>query len=287
MYKLTNAAGTAKTAEAAHAILGTRSRSVMLGSFAPDERSGNDGTVDYFGEAFSLNVRGIPSPSVEVWTALVTDVTRWAKEVGKRVGVSVAAFEPKEYGELARRAFGAGADFVELNFGCPNMQEGGTFAPIMSFRPAMVADAIRSLPDGEMWAKVSPIFDDALFADLAAVLRPQTRHRPVLAGVVAVNTLPQCLALDDDGKPLLSFGSGVGGMAGPALKPIALAQVAKWARLGFKVVGAGGITSGLDLRDFLAVGAESCQANTVLQREGPSALDRIQREFDAINPVLR
>lgn len=272
---LTNAAGTAKTVATAQAVLDTGSQSVVLGSFALRERTGNDGTTDYFGEAFSLNVRGIPSPPPEVWTATVAEVVGRAHPLGKTVCVSVAAFDPADYGVLAELAFDAGADAVELNFGCPNMQEGGTFAPVMSYRPGMAADALGGLqcPRGEVWAKVSPIFDDALFAELAAVLR-----FPLVAGVVAVNTLPQCLALNDDGSPVLSFGSGMGGMAGPALKPIALAQVAKWAREGFRVIGAGGITSGRDLRDFRKCGAESCQANTVLQREGASALDRIVKE---------
>lgn len=271
---LTNAAGTAKTIEAAQAILDTGSRSVLLGSFALRKRTGNDGIVDYWGESFSLNVRGIPSPPMDEWVGIVRLVVQRAASLGKTVSVSVAAFNPAEYGELAQSALDAGADSVELNFGCPNMQEGGTFAPVMSYRPGMVAAALDELGDGEMWAKVSPIFDDALFADLAAVL-----HHPKVAGVVAVNTLPQCLALDESGAPVLSFGSGVGGMAGPALKPIALAQVAKWSREGFRVIGAGGITSGSDLRDFRKCGAESCQANTVIQREGASALDRIVKEY--------
>lgn len=274
MIDLTNAAGTAKIAGMAQAILSTQSKAVVLGSYTMERRVGNPGRVDYFGESFSLNVRGIPSPPMEDWTAIVQLVVDRAHAIGKRVVVSVAAFQPYEYGVLASAALEFGADAAELNFGCPNMQEGGTFAPVMSYRPSMVVEALNSLPRGEMWAKVSPIFDDFLFAELTAVLRGR------VTGVVAINTLPQCLALNDDGSPILTFGTGVGGMAGPALKPIALAQAARWVREGFRTIGVGGITSGRDLRDFQKVGVESCQANTVLQQEGSSALDRIAQEED-------
>jgi dihydroorotate dehydrogenase len=282
---LTNAAGTAKTVEAAQAVLDTGCRTVVLGSYALRERHGNAGTVDYFAPDFSLNVRGIPSPPLAKWAAIVADVRHRADLVNKRVVVSVAAFDPEEYATLTGSAFAAGAHAVELNFGCPNMQEGGTFAPIMSYRPAMVAAALRNLPDGEIWVKVSPIFDDALFDQLVGVFRPSglsgkpPRHRTPVAGVVAVNTLPQCLALDDAGVPMLSFGTGVGGMAGSALKPIALAQAARWVREGFRVIGVGGIASGRDVRDYATIGVESCQANTIIQREGASALDRIVKEY--------
>lgn len=282
---LTNAAGTAKTVETASAVLRTSSPLVVLGSFTLRERGGNSGTVDYFGDLFSLNVRGIPSPPPEVWTRTVREVVREAEVVGKRVCVSVAAFEPAEYGTLAGLAFEANADAVELNFGCPNMQDGSGFAPIFSYRPEMVAEAVDAVAPigGECWAKVSPVFDDALFAELVAALR-----HPAIDGVVAVNTVPQCLALDKNGAPVLSFRDGVGGMAGPAIKPIALAQAARYVRAGFRTIGVGGISSGKDLCDFQNVGVESCQANTVIQAEGASALDRIMAEaFADRSPVSR
>lgn len=269
---LTNAAGTAKTVDSALAVW-PWSDAVVLGSFTMRERSGNPGIVDFFDPTKSVNVRGIPSPALLDWQRIVREVVAVAQ--GQRVVVSVAAFDPAEYGYLATAAFDAGADAVELNFGCPNMQEAGGFAPVMSYRPHMVAQALDAVgrQDGEVWAKVSPIFDDEVFDGLVRALR-----HPVVAGVVAVNTLPQCLVLDAQHTPVLSFGSGVGGMAGPVLKPVALAQAARYVREGFRVIGVGGIVSGGDLLDFLSVGAESGQVNTVVQIEGPSAIGRILKE---------
>lgn len=270
---LGNAAGTAKTTAEAIGILNTKAQTVVMGSYPMVERSGNAGVVDYFGEMDSLNVRGIPSPSTYVWKERVAEVAEYAHQRDKKVCVSVAAFYPEEYGVLALNAFNAGADMVELNFGCPNMQESGVFAKIISYYPEMVNKALEYAGGfGETWVKVSPIFDDRLLADLAGVISQR------VDGIVAVNTLPQCLALDERGEPRLSFGKGVGGMAGPALKPIALAQVAKWVHMGFRVIGAGGITTGRDLLDYETVGAESCQVNTVIQREGVSSIDRIVKE---------
>jgi dihydroorotate dehydrogenase len=276
---ITNAAGTAKSVEQAQAVLDSASLFVVLGSYTMAERSGNPGVVDFFGAAYSLNVQGIPSPPAKQWALIVREVARRADDAGKRVVVNVAAFDPREYGRLAEIAFDAHADIVECNFGCPNMQDGGGFAPIISYRPTMVAEALASVRDAvgdgaEVWAKVSPVFDGALFAELAEALRPAT-------GVVATNTVPQCLTLGPDGQPVLNFGVGVGGMAGRAIKPIALAQAARYVREGFRVIGVGGIVNGSDVHDYLAVGVESCQANSILQTEGVSALDRIVKEAES------
>lgn len=276
---LTNAAGTAKTVEQARQVLKTKSPKVVLGSYTRQGREGNPGVVDYFGGLFSLNVRGIPSPPPEVWTDTVAQVSREAHAMGKQVVVSVAG-EHTDYPILVRWALDNGADEVEANFGCPNMQEGARFASILSYRPHLVRRALEGSTrlDGlnsRVWAKVSPIFDDKLFADLAAVLGGlQVR------GVVATNTLPQCTELDASGKPVLSFGTGLGGLGGPALKPIALAQAAKWFREGFQVIGVGGITFGRDYQHYQRLGIEDCQVNTVTQTEGFVAIDRILRECE-------
>ncbi len=272
MTAVTNAAGAAKTTEQAVEVLATSSPAVVLGSYTLAERAGNDGVVDYFGDLYSVNVRGIPSASATEWARTVATTVDLAHRVGKQVVVSVAAFAPKEYGTLARIASESGADAVECNFGCPNMQEGESFAPIISYRPVMVREALASVrseldDEAEVWAKVSPVFDDALFCELSEALRAAT-------GVVAVNTVPQCLVLRNR-QPVLTFGSGLGGMAGPAIKPIALAQAAKYVREGFRVVGVGGISSPSCVKDYSAMGVEGCQVNSVLQQRGMGVLDEL------------
>jgi dihydroorotate dehydrogenase (NAD+) catalytic subunit len=69
------------------------------------------------------------------------------------------------------------------------------------------------------------------------------------------------------------------------VRPVALAQVADVAaRVGIPVIGMGGIATGADARDFLAVGATAIAVGTESFRD-PSAGSRIRRELAALAPA--
>src|SRR5207248_2340301 len=99
--------------------------------------------------------------------------------------------------------------------------------------------------------------------------------------VSLINTL-RGMALDPaTHRPWL--GAGTGGVSGPAIRPIALAQVASVAaRVEIPVIGMGGIASGDDARDFLAVGAKCVAVGTESFRD-PAAGSRIARELSVIS----
>jgi dihydroorotate dehydrogenase (NAD+) catalytic subunit len=80
-------------------------------------------------------------------------------------------------------------------------------------------------------------------------------------------------------KPLLARGSG--GLSGPSLKPVALAVVhACYAATGLPIVGMGGVTTGLDVREFVACGALHVALGTVLFSD-PDAPSRVRDELAA------
>jgi dihydroorotate dehydrogenase (fumarate) len=75
---------------------------------------------------------------------------------------------------------------------------------------------------------------------------------------VGCNTFPNGLALRPDGRPAVDV--GFGGVSGAAMKPVALGQVAQLRALlpdAVDVVGCGGVRSGRDVADLLAVGASA------------------------------
>lgn len=271
---LMNGAGTAKTVEQVTA-LAPMFPAIMLGSFTLAERTGNPGVVDYSSDDLTLNVRGIPSPAVEDWQAIVQESAMLLAPTGKQLWVSVAGFTAEEFAVLARAAMLAGADLVELNFGCPNMtdrNEGG-FAPIVSYRPVLVRDslaAVRAVVPVMVGVKLSPVFDQGL---MGAIDRELVNAGNV-AYVAAINTVPYCMVVED-GRPVISFGDGLAGMSGPAVKPIGLGQVAQHRRLldgsGIPIVGVGGVITDTDVADYLAVGAVGCQMNSALQPKSPHA----------------
>ena len=78
------------------------------------------------------------------------------------------------------------------------------------------------------------------------------------------------------------LGAGTGGLSGPAVRPVALAQVASVAeRVAIPVIGMGGIASGGDALDFLDAGATCVAVGTESFRD-PAAGRRVAHELDVI-----
>jgi dihydroorotate dehydrogenase (NAD+) catalytic subunit len=191
--------------------------------------------------------------------------------------VSVMGFD---HGELARLV-GTVAErdetqAIELNFSCPNVETG----LIMGADPGETARAVellRPLTDKPLIVKLTPTAHDQ-----AAVARAAEN-----AGADAlslINTIP-AMALDPQtGRPWL--GAGSGGLSGPAVRAVALRQVAEVARAcSVPVVGMGGIACGLHAADFLRAGATIVAIGTESFRD-PAAGVRVRSELVSLLETL-
>ena len=119
-----------------------------------------------------------------------------------------------------------------------------------------------------MYAKLSPATPD-IGTTASAV------EQAGADGLSLVNTM-RGIVLDDELLPRL--GTVTGGLSGPALKPVALAAVYLARRAtDLPIVGMGGIQTGRDALEFLAVGATSVALGTVLFAD-PGAPARIRAE---------
>ena len=101
-----------------------------------------------------------------------------------------------------------------------------------------------------------------------------------------MNTVGNTLMISPhSGSPVISPKGGYGGLSGPAVKPIALAQVRKFSELldpSIDIVGVGGVQSGQDVYDMILCGAKVVQVGTCHWIEGPKCFDRIVEEFEEI-----
>jgi dihydroorotate dehydrogenase (NAD+) catalytic subunit len=187
--------------------------------------------------------------------------------------VSVMGFDHDQLAQLvAAVAERDETEAIELNFSCPNVETG----LIMGADPGEIAAAmevLRPLTDKPLIAKLTPTAQDQ-----AAVARAAEG-----AGADAlslINTLPG-MALDPvSGKPWL--GAGRGGQSGPAVRAVALAQVAEVAAATpLPIVGMGGIASATNAADFLRAGATCVAVGTESFRD-PAAGVRIRTELVAL-----
>jgi len=191
---------------------------------------------------------------------------------GTAVFANVFGYAVEDYVEVVRVLEDAeGISAYELNVSCPNTKHGGIF---FSSDPALLAEvisAVRKIARRPLIVKLSP--NVARIEPLAKAAEE--------AGADALSLVNTFVALAIDPrtrKPRL--GAGLGGLSGPAIKPIAVRMVYEAARaVKIPIVGLGGVSNGLDAAEFLIAGASAVQVGTANFWD-PSAPVRIARELD-------
>jgi dihydroorotate dehydrogenase (NAD+) catalytic subunit len=161
---------------------------------------------------------------------------------------------------------------IELNVSCPNVKTGLDIGADPASLAALVR-AVRPLTRKPLIVKLTPNTADVAAVALAA-------ESEGADAVSLINTL-RAMALDRRGKgPWL--GGGTGGLSGPAIRSVALAQVAAVARqVAIAVVGMGGVAHGLHANDLISVGARLVAVGTENFRD-PCAGTRIASELKSL-----
>lgn len=161
----------------------------------------------------------------------------------------------EEYGRLAGELDGQeGIDGLEINISCPNVKAGGMVFgadPKMVFQ---VVSEVRSRTKLPVITKLTPNVTDITVTAKAA----EDAGTDILS---LINTVAGMAVDVQNTRPRLA--NVVGGLSGPAIKPIALRQVWQVVQMAkVPVIGLGGITSTEDALEFLIVGAKAIQVGT-------------------------
>jgi dihydroorotate dehydrogenase (NAD+) catalytic subunit len=160
-----------------------------------------------------------------------------------------------EYVELARILSDAeGVHALELNISCPNIKEGGITFGCSLHGTFDVVNGVRKVTHLPVIPKLTPnVTDVASFAKAAED-----------AGADAVSLVNTFLAMAidvDTRRPKLS--NIVGGLSGPAIRPIAVRMVYECRRaVKIPVIGMGGIATAADVLEFMIAGATAVQVGT-------------------------
>jgi len=161
---------------------------------------------------------------------------------------------------------------IELNVSCPNVRTGLDIGADPASLGALVR-AVRPLTGKPLIVKLTPNT-----ADVAAVA--QAAEAEGADAISLINTLRAMALAPGSGEPWL--GGGTGGLSGPAIRAVALAQVAAVARrVRIAIVGMGGITRGNHARDLLLAGASLVAVGTENFRD-PIAASRICCELKSL-----
>jgi dihydroorotate dehydrogenase (NAD+) catalytic subunit len=198
-----------------------------------------------------LNSIGLDNDGIE---AFIAEQLPYLAALKTAIMVSVAGRSYEEFVELGARLDGVpGVAAVELNVSCPNVTGGADFG----VDPAMcekVVSGVRKRCSLPVLAKLTPnVTDVGLIARAAEA-----------GGADAISLINTCLGMAIDWRrrrPRL--GAGMGGLSGPAIKPIALRAVYQAARaVDVPLVGIGGIASVDDVMEFVVAGATAVEIGT-------------------------
>jgi len=170
--------------------------------------------------------------------------------------------------EIVKRTEDAGADGLELNFGCPHgMSERGMGSAVgqVPEYTTMITEWVKEAARTPVIVKLTPNATDVSRIAEAA-------EQGGADGISLINTLNSLMGVDLDTfapRPTVRGKSSHGGYCGPAVKPIALHMVSSCAkRVRIPISGIGGVSTWQDAAEFVALGARSVQVCTAAMHYG-------------------
>lgn len=201
-----------------------------------------------------LNSIGIENPGLEGFLDAKVPILR---ELDCAVVVSVEGEDVGEFRELVDGVSRSGvAHAIEVNISCPNVGPHGLRYSTDADMAREVMTAIRPLTRLPLIAKLTP--NVTRIADIAVACEECGAD-----AISLVNTFVGMAVNSVTRKPIL--GTVLGGLSGPAIKPLALAKVWEVVQaVDVPVIGMGGITYPADALEFLLVGSSAIQVGTAL-----------------------
>ncbi len=217
-------------------------------------------------EAGILNSIGLQNPGVKEF---IKNRLPYYEKLETSLIVNFFGNTENEYVALAKRLDGhPGISGLEMNISCPNIKRCGIVFgtdPRMAYR---LVRAVRKATKLTLIAKLSPnVTDIALMA--------KSVEEGGADGVSLVNTFRAMAVNIHTRKPEL--GNIIGGLSGPAIKPIAVRMVWEAGQaVSIPIIGMGGIMNAVDAIEFFLVGASAIQIGTANLTHPRTGIEVIQ-----------
>lgn len=229
---------------------------VVTKSIGPAPRTGHPNPTAVAVEGGMLNAMGLPNPGASYFVGEIGEL----RDAGVPVVASLFGALIDEFVEVAGTLAEAGADALELNFSCPNVGRERCLLEADADSVEKVTAAVKGAVNLPVFVKLTPNVTDISVGARAA-------ERGGADGITAVNTL-RGLAVDTDlRRPVLT--NVIGGLSGPALKPVALRCVWEVAEsVEIPIIGCGGVSDWRDAVEFLLCGASAVEIGTALMTRG-------------------
>ena len=225
---------------------------VVIKAATLNERLGNP--TPRVAETYSgmLNAIGLQNPGVE---RIIDQELPYLKKYDVPIIANIAGSSVEEYEQVARafqRTDGIAA--VELNISCPNVKEGGLQFGTNPEVAAEVTKRVKAASNVPVYVKLTPNVTNVV--EIA-----QAVEQAGADGLTMINSLTGIQIDLQNRRPLLA--NKVGGLTGPAIKPVAIRMVYQvYQAVKIPIIGVGGIMTVEDVLEFLLAGASAVQVGT-------------------------
>lgn len=260
-------------AEFANLVRLNRLGGVVVKGISLEPRAGNPPPRIVETAAGMLNAIGLENVGVK---RFISDKMPYLRTCGCRIVVNILGDSIDDYAALAGHLSAvAGIDALEVNISCPNVKKGGVAFGTAPEMAAAVTRAVKQETDLPVIVKLSPNV-----TDIVAMARAVAE-----GGADALSLINTLIGMGIDAKtrrPRLA--NVIGGLSGPAIKPVALRMVWQVASaVSIPIIGIGGIGTAEDAIEFLLAGATAVQVGTA-NFYNPGATEQI---IDGIADYLR
>lgn len=240
---------------------------VVTKSISKDPRKGHPSPIFTTFESGALNAVGYSNPGAIHAKEEFLNI----KEIGGPAIISIIGQEVDDFKKVWEILEPCGFSAIEIPLSCPHTPGygtmGGQHTPEMAEKITKAMKQISNLP---LWIKVSPNENMVPVA--------QAAQGAGADAIVAGNTMGPGMVIDiETAKPILGF--KMGGISGPALRPIAVRCVYDlYKTLKIPVIGCGGVTYGKDLIEMMMAGAQAIQIATAVYYRGVGVFKQIADE---------
>ncbi len=200
-----------------------------------------------------LNSVGLQNPGLENF--LTNDLPFLKKKFSKcKIIANIAGNTIEDYIEMGKLVGQSNVDIVEMNISCPNVKHGGVAFGTDCNMVSEITSKVKEQCDKPLVVKLSPNVTDIVAIAKAA-------EGAGADGLSLINTLLGMKIDINSRRPILN--NNVGGMSGPAVKPVAVRMVWQVANaVNIPIIGMGGICDGNDAVEFMLAGASLVSVGT-------------------------
>lgn len=244
--------------------------SIMIKAATKEARYGNETPRVAETASGMINAIGLQNPGVH---HIIEHELKYLEQFDVPIIANVAGSTEEEYVYVAEHiSKSPNVHALELNISCPNVKEGGIQFGTVPKVASDLTKKVKEVSSVPVYVKLSP--------NVTNIVEMAKAIAQYADGITMINTLVGLHVDEKTGKPIIS--NIVGGLSGPAIKPVALRMVYEVSQnIDIPIIAMGGVRTAQDVIDYISVGADAVAVGTA-NFENPTVCKEIIDELPSL-----